>query len=151
MLLKYTIHDIFIIMQPDATYLNDKLQYAYKIESFYTSIPSAQKLTNPSGLYQRTREQLVSWSLVAEWALVEEYNDDNEIGEIQTTVFTSLQARLWIMAVPQICSSSDVERSECTATFVVTRILLILWFWCCHSEMYINHSELLRFSNKFAI
>jgi len=63
----------------------------------------------------------------------------NWTGRIQTTVFTSLQARLWMMAAPRICRSSEFESSECTATLVVTLILLMLlltfWSWCCHSDM----------------
>lgn len=50
----------------------------------------------------------------------------NWTGRIQTTVFTSLQARLWMMAAPRICRSSEFESSECTATLVVTLMLLIL-------------------------
>lgn len=45
--------------------------------------------------------------------------------KIQTTVFTSLQARLWMIAAPRICRSSEFESNECTATLVVTLMLLI--------------------------
>lgn len=47
-------------------------------------------------------------------------------GKIQTTVFTSLQAKLWMMAAPRVCNSNEFDSREWTATLVVTLMLLIL-------------------------
>jgi hypothetical protein len=69
---------------------------------------------------------------------------------IPTTVFTSLQARLWRMAEPLSWRDVFSDNSELTATLVVTLILLRVLLQYCHSEMYRSHSELLRFSNKLA-
>lgn len=66
---------------------------------------------------------------------------------IQTTVFTSLQARLCIIADPRSWRTALSERRELTATLVVHRMLLMVVLQYCHSDMYSSHSELLKFSN----
>jgi len=54
---------------------------------------------------------------------------------IQTTVFTSLQARLCIIADPLSWRTALSERREFTATLVVHRILLIIVLQYCHSDI----------------
>jgi len=73
------------------------------------------------------------------------------VSGIQTTVFTSLQARLCIIADPLSWRTALSERREFTATLVVHRILLIIVLQYCHSDIYSSHSELLKFSNILQI
>lgn len=73
------------------------------------------------------------------------------VKQIQTTVFTSLHAKLCMIAAPYSCNNGRSERREWTATLVVTLILLVCWLLYVHSEMYSSHSDELRFSNKFTI
>lgn len=70
---------------------------------------------------------------------------------IQTTVFTSLQARLCIIADPRSRRTALSESRELTATLVVHRMLLTVVLQYCHSDMYSSHSELLKFSNMLHI
>jgi hypothetical protein len=70
---------------------------------------------------------------------------------IQTTVFTSLQARLCIIADPLSRRTALSESRELTATLVVHRMLLMVVLQYCHSDIYSSHSELLKFSNMLHI
>lgn len=73
------------------------------------------------------------------------------VGNSLTTVLTSLQAKLWIMAVPTSCSVGHVANKQCTATLVVARMFDVCWLFSDHSEMYSSHSDELVFSNKLHI
>lgn len=53
------------------------------------------------------------------------YDEKNLKKLLHTTVFTSLHAKLYTIADPKSCNLGHVANKQCTAAFVVTRILEI--------------------------
>lgn len=53
--------------------------------------------------------------------------------------------------MPISCKVGHVASKQWTATLVVPRILEICWLLYDHSEMYNNHSDALKFSNRLQI
>lgn len=70
---------------------------------------------------------------------------------IQTTVFTSLQAKLCIMAEPISWSVGHVANRQCTDNLVVALMFDVGVLLYVHSDMYNNHSDELTFSNRLHI